>query len=444
MKKRFGVVSALIVILLIMAMCLSSCGVLAGFLLYDQQYLPEDDNSGDDIIQDDENNSDILGDLGEADEILQSGNNNETDDNKKGDVIQNTIVIEGASSDVAYAASAGLRSSVSVFSKHGTSSIFTGSGVIYELDEENGSAFIITNYHVVYYNGSISNDISIYLFGMQSSNYAIPATYVGGSPYYDIAILHVDNNQIIKDCISSGSLAAVKIADSESVVAGSTAIAIGAPGVSDTTAFSNISVTCGIVSVDSEYITMSEVNGVGDVQFRVVRIDAAVNSGNSGGGLFNAKGELIGIVNIRLKKSDVENIAYAIPANLVNAATKNIIDNCYGKDCKRLMKATMGVTITANKLYTAYDEKTGILKSYEEIIAYGVDEGSLSHGLIKVGDIIKNIKIGDMTIEVKRMYNVIDAMLYARVGDEVVTTVIRDGKEVQIKLTITEACLTEY
>ena len=88
-----------------------------------------------------------------------------------------------------------------------------GSGVIYELDKENGDAFIITNYHVVYdsnsdtFNG-VSNDISVYLYGSEIDEKAIKATYVGGSLYYDIAVLR-DNETVVVDitiiaaCLSS-------------------------------------------------------------------------------------------------------------------------------------------------------------------------------------------------------------------------------------------------
>ncbi len=77
-----------------------------------------------------------------------------------------------------------------------------GSGVIYRIDED-GSAYVITNHHVVYENDStaenhISNDISIFLYGMEGSNYAIPAVYVGGSQNYDIAVLKIENNSILK------------------------------------------------------------------------------------------------------------------------------------------------------------------------------------------------------------------------------------------------------
>ena len=153
----------------------------------------------------------------------------------------------------------------------------------------------------------ISDKIYIYLYGLESEAYAIPATYVGGSANYDIAVLRVDKNDILLDAIETGAAMAVTVANSDELTPGMTTIAIGNPSSSDAD-LGGISVTKGIVSVDSEYITMSAIDTSGEVQFRVIRIDAPVNSGNSGGGLFNDKGELIGIVNAKISSSSVENI----------------------------------------------------------------------------------------------------------------------------------------
>ena len=212
--------------------------------------------------------------------------------------IQNNVIIEGGStSDITFAAASGLRSIVSIYvtfpssSMWGSSSSAAGSGVIYQIDAS-GSAFVITNHHVVYNSStnSISNNIRLFLFGMEHESYAIPATYVGGSANYDLAVLRVDNSTVLKAALKNGSVAAATISNSDQVVPGQTAIAIGNPEAG------GISVTTGIVSVDSEHISMTATDGSGEVDLRVIRIDTAVNSGNSGGGLFNGKGEILNIV----------------------------------------------------------------------------------------------------------------------------------------------------
>ena len=93
-----------------------------------------------------------------------------------------------------------------------------GSGVIYKLDKNRGEAYIITNYHVVYYSGAntengISNDITVYLYGQESSEYAIPAKYVGGSMNYDLAVLKVEASRVLAE---SNAMAA-EFADSNEV-----------------------------------------------------------------------------------------------------------------------------------------------------------------------------------------------------------------------------------
>lgn len=382
---------------------------------------------------------------------IANGNTNDTKTegpilNTGGDTINNDIVINNNSTDLALAANMGLRSVVSVYCSFpgsgifGSSSSAAGSGVIYKLDE-NGSAFVITNYHVVSKSGTsnlIANKINLYLYGMEVTEYGIPATYVGGSMNYDIAVLRVDNSEVLKYAIANGSVAAATLGNSDKIAAGQSTIAIGNPEAG------GISVTTGVVSVDSEYIDMTGSDDVTPVSFRVIRTDTAVNSGNSGGGLFNAKGELIGIVNAKVSSTDVENIGYAIPSNVSRAIADNIIDFCYGKDCKTVMRGLLDITVTANALSTKYNTETGILERYEQIVVHEVNAGGLGAAVLKAGDILKSITVGDKTIEITRQYHLIDAMLDVRVGDTVSMTIVRNGEEMTVSTVITEGCLVAY
>ena len=75
-----------------------------------------------------------------------------------------------------------------------------GSGVIYSIDKEKGDAYIITNCHVIYGNNKTpSKDIKVYLYGMELASYAIPATYLGGSVTYDIAVIKITNSEVLKN-----------------------------------------------------------------------------------------------------------------------------------------------------------------------------------------------------------------------------------------------------
>lgn len=372
----------------------------------------------------------------------------------------NVTITNDGTGDVALASAKGLRSAVSVYCTFeatvGGNSYWnplpsiqtfysSGSGVIYSIDDS-GSAFIITNHHVVYHGSSntknhISDKIFVYLYGMESQACAIPATYVGGSVNYDIAVLRVEKNEILKNAYLSGSAAAATIGNSDDVVPGMTTIAIGNPSATD---LSGISVTKGIVSVDSEHITMTADDGSGEITFRVIRTDTPVNAGNSGGGLFNDKGELVGIVNAKITSADIEGIAYAIPSSVARAIADNIIDYCFGKDCESVMRGLLGVKITTTGYSSFYDTEAGVLRRIEQISVHEVTAGGLADGMLLQGDVVKSITIGDKTIAVTRQHHLIDAMLDVRVGDTVSMVVVRNGTETTVSTTITESCLAKY
>ncbi len=358
----------------------------------------------------------------------------------------NEITINGAESDVAVAGKA-LLSAVSIDCTFDTysSSYYpgiptlkqkksSGSGVIYRIDKEKGDAYIITNYHVVYYSGSntengISGDIRLYLYGQEASEYAIPAVYVGGSMNYDIAVLKVSGSRVIAE----SNAVAADFADSDNIAVLDKAIAIGNP--EDL----GISATLGYINVDSEYITMQGADGVTEIKIRVMRMDTAVNSGNSGGGLFDREGRLIGVVNAKL--TDSENMSYAIPSNFVKYAADNIIYYCDGKSEEKVSRCLLGITVSATEMYTEYDRETGRVVKRETVGVSMVSEGSLADGALLVGDIINSVKIDGREYKVTRMFVVTDAMLNARAGSEVVISVERDGESVDVKISITEDCI---
>ena len=314
-----------------------------------------------------------------------------------------------------------------------------GSGVIYKLDKTTGDAYIITNYHVVYDVNSntengISNDISIYLYGQETKDYKIPATYVGGSMQYDLAVLKVSASNVLK----GSNAQAVTVADSNDIAVLETAIVIGNPEAG------GISATVGNVNVDSEYITMTGADNKSTVQLRVIRTDAAVNSGNSGGGMFNDKGELIGIVNAKMASSSIDNIGYAIPSNIAKYIAENILYYCDGKDAECVYRCMLGITVEAEKSYTEFDTETGKVHRMERVAITDVTSDGIANGKLMVGDVITSITIDGVTYEVSRIFNVIDSMLNARVGSNVVFSIERNGAKSDITLSVTDATLTPY
>lgn len=313
-----------------------------------------------------------------------------------------------------------------------------GSGVIYKLDKENGNAYIITNYHVVYDSDSstangIAKNISVYLYGKEISTGAMSATYVGGSMNYDIAVLKIENNDILKN----SDAIAVDITDSNDIIIGEKAIAIGNPEAS------GISVTSGVVSVDSENLTMTGADDITQITLRVIRVDTAVNGGNSGGGLFNAYGELIGIVNAKIVDDSVENIGYAIPSNIAKYVADNIIYYCDNTTATGVRKCMLEITIQVEDSCAYYDKESKSTKLLEKIVVKDVTSGGLVDGILQTGDVLKSITIGGKNYNITRNFIVVDILLTARVGDQISITFTRNGEEITKSVVLTEKSLTE-
>ena len=316
----------------------------------------------------------------------------------------------------------------------------SGAGVIYKLDKNAGSAYVITNYHVVYLAGSdtandISDQIKIYLYGQEYKDYAISAKYIGGSMNYDIAVLKIDGSDVLRE---SNAVAAT-FADSNNVSVLDTAIAIGNP------TSGGISATVGAVNIESEEITMTALDGNGNIDLRVMRTDAAVNGGNSGGGLFNGKGELIGIVNAKMSSDGVENIGYAIPSNVAKYVADNIIyyDTLDAKN-DSVYRLLVGVSVSISKAYTEYDTETGKVRRLEQVQISSVVAGGAADGKLAAGDIVNSVTIDGVKYDIVRSYNVVDVMLTARQNSTVVFNVTRNGQSMDITVDVSRVALTAY
>jgi serine protease Do len=197
------------------------------------------------------------------------------------------------------------------------------------------------------------------------------------------------------------------------------------------------SVTSGIVSVDSENISMLASDGVTEVDRRVMRIDTSVNHGNSGGGLFNVCGEVIGIVSAKIVLDDVENIGYAIPSNLAKNVADNIIDHCWEKNCKTMQRALFGVSVIATDTRAVYDSENGRALLSETLTVYSVVECGASDGKVFAGDVIRAVTCGENTIYPTRVHQLIDFLLTARLGDNVTFTLYDGMGDREVTITVT-------
>ncbi len=330
-----------------------------------------------------------------------------------------------------------------------------GSGVIVEFDGEAGNAYIVTNYHVVYNYDSdqkgISNNVWIYPYGSLNGydtsigkdeiGDGIKATYVGGAMQYDIALLKIENSEDLK--ANKESISAATLGDSDEVTVGETTYAIGNP------AGKGIAVTSGILSVDSEKLPMNALdNQGGTIDYRVMRTSAPINGGNSGGGLFNAQGELIGIVNAKLvwmpQASEnetavpAEGIGYALPITQVKAVYENILDN--GREVKR---ATLGVDVSLTGSKAVYEG--GKLVVREEFCVSGAPASSANAAYEKLhkNDAFLSARIernGATVVEktFTRLYQLTDFLLQIRKGDTARFKVNKNGAEVDVEIPFTQ------
>lgn len=370
----------------------------------------------------------------------------------------NNISIVNQGQSVKDGVNKALQSAVSVWSEFPVSSYGTekktvscGAGVIYKMDSE--YCYLITNFHVVYYASSsnashIATNIHVFQYGTSESiskstdettitygDGAVECEYIGGSMNYDIAVLKAKTDDLKK---YNPNLAAVTVAEKYSLA--DTCMAIGNPECE------GLSVTQGIVSVVSETIKMTKADedSSNKALFRVMRIDTAVNGGNSGGGLFNVKGELIGIVNAKVIDSEIDNIAYALPYNNVTKVADNILyyynQNNQTATVKQLY---FGVTYTTVNSKAVYNPETNETTIYDEFRVESVSNGYYAEACgLQVGDIVTAIKINDETTTITRSFELCDILITIRENDKVTLTIKRNDQTLNLnEITVTNSMM---
>lgn len=342
-------------------------------------------------------------------------------------------------SDLTQATNLAMMSTVAIFAQT-SGGYAAGAGVIYSLDQSSGEAYIITNYHVVssgdYFSDAIASTIYAQPYGSQycyvadnmfatelvTGNNLLTCEYVGGSQAYDIAVLRVEDSLLLELDVRAATIA------SSTPKLGSQVIAIGNPN------FEGLSATRGIISVESEQIDVYvgneenvpvSTNEV--VSYRAIRFDAAINGGNSGGGLFNEKGELVGIPSASAE--DLDDYSSAIPASVAVGVAQNIIDTRQSYNLSGVYLVDIGIEYSANNSKAVYDETTGLTYIKEDILVSTVSRSGLfAESGIKALDKITSIKCGDRELELSRAFELDDFLLTIRPGDTIeLTWVNGDG-----------------
>jgi len=273
-----------------------------------------------------------------------------------------------------------------------------GSGVIVTAD-----GYLLTNHHVV----DGADEIRVEL----SDRRVLTAKIVGSDPPSDLAVLKIE----------ASNLPVLPLGDSDKVRVGDMALAVGNPlGIGQT-------VTAGIISAKER-----TTSGVGDGSFaNFIQTDAPINRGNSGGALVNTNGELIGINSQILSPTGGSiGIGFAIPSNMAKGVMEQLIKG--GK----VRRGQLGVQIqeVTSDIAASLD-----LKEVRGVIIGAVTAGSAGERAgLKQGDVITAVN-GAAVNDVNSLRNRIAS---TAPGTDVTLTVVRDGREQQVRATLGEFAQT--
>ena len=244
-----------------------------------------------------------------------------------------------------------------------------GSGFIYD-----SKGYILTNHHVI----DGASEIKVKLMDGET----LVATVIGSDEYADIAVIKIDSSYVKR---------VAKIGDSSKMKVGDTVFTIGSPLSVDYAG----TVTRGILSGKDRMVAISVGNSsTNDWIMNVMQTDAAINPGNSGGPLCNVSGEVIGVNSMKIVKSEIEGIGFAIPIEDAIEYANLILKG------EKIQRAYLGVSMTDFTTSSQYLRQEGITidntVTSGVIVVEAVKGGPCADAGIKKGDVI--IKIGKYDI----------------------------------------------
>ena len=275
-----------------------------------------------------------------------------------------------------------------------STSAASGSGFIISAD-----GYILTNFHVI----EDSSSISVSMYNGDSYD----ATLIGYDESNDIAVLKID----------AEGLAPVILGDSDNLNVGDSVVAIGNP-LGELT----FTLTSGAISAKDREVTFSN-----NTTMNLLQTDCAINSGNSGGALFNLYGEVIGVTNAKYSSSSssgasIDNIGFAIPINSIMNIVESIIEKGY------ISKPYVGISI---------------LDVSAETQAYGIPAGAAVQSVaenspaaqagLQKGDVITAVDGKAMTST-----ELVSYIGQARIGQQIELSIYRQGQTLEVTVDVGE------
>ena len=275
-----------------------------------------------------------------------------------------------------------------------STSAASGSGFIISDD-----GYILTNYHVI----EDSSHISVSMYNGDSFD----ATLIGYDESNDIAVLKID----------AEGLAPVILGDSNNLNVGDSVVAIGNP-LGELT----FTLTSGTISAKDREVTFSN-----NTTMNLLQTDCAINSGNSGGALFNLYGEVIGVTNAKYGTSSgssasIDNIGFAIPINTIMNIVESIIEKGY------ISKPYIGISVLDVSAETqAYGIPTGAA------VQSVTENGPAAQAGLQRGDVITAVDGKAMTST-----ELVSFVGSASVGQQIVFSIYRQGETLEITVDVGE------
>jgi len=267
-----------------------------------------------------------------------------------------------------------------------------GSGVIISPD-----GYIMTNNHVI--NGS--GKITVIL----KDGATYEAKLIGADNQSDVAVIKIE----------ATGLTPVVFGDSDTITMGDPVVAIGNPlGQLGGTA------TAGIISSLDRQLTID------NLTMNLLQTDASINRGNSGGGLFNEYGEMIGLVVAKSEGLGVEGLGFAIPINTAKTVAMQLLENGY-------VKGRPQIGIQMIDLTSAQDAVFHGVRNLGVYVQTVLSDNAKRAG-IKEGDMLYYIE----DVRINKPSDLTDELQKYKVGDTVKLTVVRDNEIIDISVVLSE------